>query len=132
LKLDASSLILFCLTLTGTIGVILAVTIFARWLRTKLVWTPLGRFLCRIGLSRANGTIDDLRKGRRYIVTKSFADYYGGQFQVGERLTFLGWDFHPYHGGYLIQFEEREIYLQEEENAEVLQRLWMYIEPAPD
>src|SRR5262245_3163952 len=106
MKIDPSSIVLFCLTLTGTIIVILATTIFARWLRTKLVWSPLGRFLYRLGLSRANGTIDDLQKGRRYLVIKNFIDCNGGRFQVGERLTFLGWDSHPYHGGYVIQFTE--------------------------
>ena len=127
---DPSSVVLFFIALAATVAVILAATIFARWLRTKIIWTPFGRWLCRLGFSRANGTIDDLRQGRRYIVIKNFVDHHGGRFEVGEGFTFLRKDYLPYHSGHAIFFEERTLYLQDEENAEILENIWAYLEPA--
>jgi len=63
-----SSGTLFLLGLLLFVGLILAVTILARGFRSKLIWTPLGRTLVSIGFTNANGTIDDLKSGQRYVV----------------------------------------------------------------
>jgi len=63
---------LFLVGLLLFVGLILAVTILARWFRSKLISTPLGRTLASIGFANANGTIDDLKPGQRDIVTQSF------------------------------------------------------------
>ena len=98
-----------------TVGFIFGLTAFVIWLRTKF-----GR-----------GGVYDLREGRQYVVVQNFTDYHGGRFEAGERLTFKRHDYLPYHGGHTVEFEERTVYLQDEENADVLGRLWSYIEPAP-
>lgn len=130
MALDLSSVVMLFVALGVALGLIFGATAFAIWLRTKIVWTPLGRFLHRLGLPNANGTISDLRKGQRYLVTQSFVDHHGGHFRPGESLTFVKADYLPYHGGHTLHFEERMLYLQEEENASVLGKIWSYIEPA--
>jgi hypothetical protein len=128
--LDVTSILLFVVALAATVGLIFGLTAFALWLRTKIVWTPAGKFLVRLGRAEANGTVNDFRAGRRYVVVQGFTDYHGGRFEAGERLTFKSHNFVPYHGGHVLEFEERAVYLQEEENADVLTRIWAYIEPA--
>lgn len=76
----------------------------------------------------ANGTVYDLRLGGRYCVRRDFTDFYGGHFAAGTILTFQKRDYLPYHGGNTIQFAEQTLYLQDEENAEILQNLWNYLE----
>ena len=128
--MDITSILLFVVGLTVTVGLIVGATAFALWLRTKVAWSPAGRLLVRLGRPLANGSIFHLRTGHRYVVVQGFTDYHGGRFEAGERLTFEKYDYVPYHGGYVVHFEERNVYLQEEENADVLGRLWAYIEPA--
>lgn len=79
----------------------------------------------------ANGTVYDLLQGRRYRVRRDFTDFYGGHFAAEAILTFQEYHFLPYHGGYTIQFAEQTLYLQEEENAGILQDLWTYLEAVP-
>lgn len=129
MSVDASSFVLFFITLGLMLAVIFAATVFARWLRTKIIWTPLGHLLVKIGFTMANGTIDDLKQNRRYTVKQSFVDYHGNHFEVGEILTFQKKDYLPYHGGHTMFFAERTLYLQDEEQAEILQGLWTYLEP---
>ena len=76
----------------------------------------------------ANGTVYDLKPGCRYCVRKDFTDFYGGQFAAGAILTFQKRDYLPYHGGHTVQFAEQTLYLQDEENADILQDLWTYLE----
>jgi hypothetical protein len=76
----------------------------------------------------ANGTVYELKQGRRYRVRKDFADYYQGHFAEGTILTFQKRDYLPYHGGHTIQFSEQTLYLQDDENADILQDLWTYLE----
>ena len=102
----------------------LAVLLCALWLRKRMPWTPLGRFFYRLGFSGANGTISDLKEGRRYIVTQSFPDY--ESVAVGEVLTFRHQQFVD-HAGYVLQFEEREIILKE--GGDAARRIWAYLEP---
>ena len=70
----------------------------------------------------ANGTIEDLKKGRRYIVKQNFVDYHGNHFEVGESLTFQKKDYLPYHGGHTIFFAERTLHLRTEQ-AEILREM---------
>lgn len=127
--MDTTSILPFVVGLALAVGVIAGATAFALWLRTKIAWSPVGRLLVRLGRPQANGSVFHLRAGHRYVVTQSFTDYHGGRFEAGEQLTFEKYDYVPYHGGYVVHFEERAVYLQEEENADVLGRLWAYVEP---
>ena len=71
--------------------------------------------------------IRQLKKTSRYKVNQDFIDFYGNQFRQGEMLTFVGYHFLPYHGGYTIVFQERNLYLQEQENIEILDSLSDYL-----
>ena len=127
--MNSDEILLTVVVLAAAVGLVVGATAFALWLRTKIVWSPVGRFLVKLGRTAANGTVGDLRAGRRYVVIQSFTDYHGGRFEAGERLTFKRHDYLPYHGGTTVEFEERTVYLQDEENADVLTRIWAYVEP---
>jgi|GEM_PF-2782924 len=72
-------------------------------------------------------TVYQLESGVIYRVTTGFADYHRGQFAPGELLTFGTRHFLPYHGGHTLVFRERSIYLQEEENAELVNELGRFL-----
>lgn len=72
--------------------------------------------------------VQKLKRSARYQIRRAFTDYYNNLFREGEMLTFVGYHFLPYHGGYTLQFEERTIYLQEERNADILDSLGSYLE----
>ena len=110
------------------VGFILAAWVLARWLRRRLIWTAVGRALVSVGLTKANGTIDDLEPGQRYIVTQSFIDYFGSRFEAGETLTYRGQQYID-RMGHAIEFDERTLNLNEKENAELLLRIWAFLEP---
>ena len=114
---------LFLVGLLLFVGFILAVTILARGFRSKLIWTPLGRTLVSIGFANANGTIDDLKPGQRYVVTQSFAG-----LETGQTLTFRGQQYID-HVGHVLEFEERTLNLHEEKDAIVLKKIWAFLEP---
>jgi hypothetical protein len=61
---------------------------------------------------------------------QTFIDYYKNEFQQGEMLRFKERHFLPYHGGHTIIFEQRPLYLQEEENAAILENFFEYIAAA--
>ena len=71
--------------------------------------------------------IHQLTKGAKYRVQQDFVDFYGNQFVQGEILTFLEYQFVPYHGGYTIVFQEKKPYLQEEQNVQILDALDDYL-----
>ena len=71
-----------------------------------------------------------LEKGAAYLVIRGFTDFRGNVFSPGEALTYAGRHFLPYHGGHTIVFEERALYLQEEENREVIDSFAEYLSPA--
>jgi len=73
------------------------------------------------------GTVYGLMPGREYQVMKSFMDHYGNAFEQGERLRFKQRHFLPYHGGHTILFDERALYLQEDQNSEILDHFSDYI-----
>lgn len=72
-------------------------------------------------------TVYGMMPGREYQVMKSFTDHYGNSFERGERLRFKQRHFLPYHGGHTILFEGRALYLQEEQNSEILDNFSEYI-----
>ena len=72
-------------------------------------------------------SIHELKKAARYRVHRDFIDFYNHQFRQGELLTFLEYHFLPYHGGYTIVFQEKNLYLQEEENTNILDALGDYL-----
>lgn len=69
-----------------------------------------------------------LEKSARYRVCQSFMDFYKNEFRSGEVLTFVQYHFLPYHGGYTVVFEERNLYLQEDENADILNAFSSYFQ----
>ena len=77
--------------------------------------------------SNLEGTVYGLLARAEYRVMQSFLDYYRNHFQEGELLHFKERHFLPYHGGHTIIFDERSLYLQEEENAEILANFSRYI-----
>ena len=127
-NIDGPSVVRFLILLPIVVAIIVGTTIFAQWIRTKLVWSVPGRFLVRVGLTKANGTIDDLRQGKLYLVKTSFVDCMGANFQTGEMLTYR-WQEYSDRVGPVIHFDERTINLSEEENAEILEKIWAFIEP---
>lgn len=58
-------------------------------------------------------TIYRLRTGKRYRVLRSFQDYYRNPFPEGQLYTFRTRHFLPYEGGYTLEFNEGNVYLQE-------------------
>ena len=124
MKVDMVSVVMFCVVMGVFLGVIFAISAFAKWLHNTAGRTPPGRLLRQLELPFSNGTVKLLKKGRRYVVKKSFVDHHGQCFEVGDGLTFVKKDYLPYHGGHTIFFEERTIYLQDEEQAGILQGLW--------
>lgn len=75
-------------------------------------------------------TIYTLEKGAAYVVRRAFTDFYGNAFSPGEVLTYEERHFLPYHGGHTIVFKERSIYLQEEENADLIDSFADYLSRA--
>ena len=73
------------------------------------------------------GTIYGLYPGWEYKVVQSFTDYYGNEFKVNEKLTFKERHFLPYHGGHTIMFEQCSLYLQEDQNKDILDNFSSYI-----
>jgi hypothetical protein len=74
------------------------------------------------------GTVYGLIPGAEYRVVQSFSDFYGGKFIQGEFLRFKERHFLPYHGGHTIVFEQKSLFLQEDESAEILDNFSNYIE----
>lgn len=70
-----------------------------------------------------------LRPGQRFQVVRAFQDHYGNAFEAGEQLTFKSRDYLPYHGGHTVVFEEKTMYLQDEDNAAILGNLAAYLRP---
>lgn len=76
--------------------------------------------------------LSQLRKTSRYRITRDFVDFYNNPFRQGEILTFMELHFLPYHGGYTVVFKERNLYLQEQENADILDALGDYLSPVAE
>lgn len=72
-------------------------------------------------------SVYELEPGIVYIVLKPFFDHHGGAFAAGDLLTFESRHFLPYHGGHTIIFREKGLYLQEDDQAEILDNLVNYL-----
>ena len=75
-------------------------------------------------------TLYNLETGAAYAVKREFTDFYGNVFSPGEVLTYAERHFLPYHGGHTIVFRERSIYLQEEENSDIIDSFADYLSRA--
>ncbi len=80
-------------------------------------------------IDRLDRTIYDLVPGRRYRVVQPFTDYYNSTFQAGELLRFKERHFLPYAGGHTLIFDERSIYLQEDQHKGILASFGSYMMP---
>ena len=65
--------------------------------------------------------------GVEYQVIRTFTDYYQNQFQQGELLRFKARHYLPYHGGHTIVFDQRSLYLQDDESAAIISNFAEYI-----
>jgi hypothetical protein len=72
-------------------------------------------------------TVYGMEAGGAYRVMQSFVDFHGNQFRRGEVLRFNERHFLPYHGGHTVSFDERSMYLQEEQNAVILANFSDYL-----
>lgn len=70
--------------------------------------------------------MSQLNSSAQYMVLRTFTDFYHNEFREGEILTFLEYNFLPYHGGYTIVFHEKTLYLQEQVNANILNSFGAY------
>ena len=68
------------------------------------------------------------RSGKRYRVKKDFVDYQQNHFTKGEVLLFVEEHFLAHDGGYTFKFQTCSIYLQEFDQAEILDHLEEYFE----
>ena len=68
-----------------------------------------------------------LEKGATYVVSRRLTDFYGNVFAPGEVLTYVERHFLPYHGGHTVVFKERNMYLQEDENRDILDAFAEYL-----
>ncbi len=75
------------------------------------------------------GTVYGLVPGSVYRVMQPFTDHYGNSFAQDELLRFKERHFLPYHGGHTVIFEERTLYLQEDDNRDILDNFSAYIAP---
>lgn len=71
-----------------------------------------------------------LEPGASYRVIREIKDYYGNIFPVGMELDFVERSFVPYHGGHTVVFQPHTMFLQEQDNADVLNGLDAYLEAA--
>lgn len=71
-----------------------------------------------------------LEEGTTYVVNRMFTDFYGNVFSPGEMLTYAERHFLPYHGGHTIVFKERNIYLQEDVNQDIINCFAEYLSRA--
>ncbi|MCA1633008.1 MAG: DUF3601 domain-containing protein [Acidobacteria bacterium] len=72
-------------------------------------------------------SIHTLEEGVIYMVTRPFTDYHQNNFTPGAKLTYAGRAFLPYHGGHTLFFKERNIYLQEDDDATLINSLHEYL-----
>ena len=103
-----------------------ALMLYLRWRERRSLGSPV----TEMDHESLKGTVYGLVQGAQYQVVQNFIDYYKNEFQQGEMLCFKERHFLPYHGGHTIVFEQRPLYLQEEENAAILENFSEYIAPA--
>jgi hypothetical protein len=117
----------------GILIAILLGTYFVSWTWALMIYLRWrGRRTLATGVTAMDreelkGTVYGLIQGAEYQVMQNFTDHYNNQFQRGELLRFKERHFLPYHGGHTIVFEQRPLYLQEQENAAILENFSEYI-----
>lgn len=72
-------------------------------------------------------TVHDLRPGARYRVREAFTDFRGTTFEPGRLLVFRERHYLPYDGGHTLVFDDVRIYLQDDDQAAVLDHLDRYL-----
>ena len=100
-----------------------ALFVYLRWRDRQSVGSPV----TAMDREELKGTVYGLVQGAQYQVMQTFSDYYNNEFQRGQLLRFKERHFLPYHGGHTIIFDQRPLYLQEEENAAILANFSEYI-----
>ncbi|HVQ37293.1 MAG TPA: hypothetical protein VMS31_07165 [Pyrinomonadaceae bacterium] len=73
-----------------------------------------------------------LQKDTTYVLRRGLTDFHGNVFAPGEVLTYVERHFLPYHGGHTIVFKERSIYLQEDENRDIIGAFAEYLARVDD
>jgi len=121
-------IILTVLVFTYFISWTWALFVYLRWRDGRSLATPV----TTLDREALKGTVYGLVPGAEYQVMQAFTDYYNNQFQQGERLRFKERHFLPYHGGHTIMFDDRPLYLQEDDNATILSNFSSYIAPVHD
>ena len=101
-----------------------ALLLYLRWRDRRVMSNPAA-----VDLELLRGTVYGLVQGKEYQVMQDFTDYYRNQFRRGERLRFKERHFLPYHGGHTIIFDQRPLYLQEDDNEGILSNFNEYIAP---
>jgi hypothetical protein len=72
-------------------------------------------------------SIHSLEEGVVYTVTRPFTDYHQNNFTSGDKLTYVGRAYLPYHGGHTLFFKEQNIYLQEDDDAAIISSFQEYL-----
>ena len=107
--------------------------VFSTWALFRLLrWRDTRRAIVTVSTQvqpdpNLEGTVYGMLPDREYRIVKSFTDHYGNEFERGERLRFKQRHFLPYHGGHTIVFEGKTLYLQEDQNSEILDNFSEYI-----
>lgn len=76
--------------------------------------------------------IYSLVPGEKYRVTRDFTDHRNNLVKQGEILAYVERNFSPYHGGHTLVFVDRSIFLQEDENQDLIDRFGEYLLPADE
>jgi hypothetical protein len=71
--------------------------------------------------------IHGLEEGVIYTVAKPFTDYHQNNFARGDKLTYVGRAYLPYHGGHTLFFKEQNVYLQEDDDAALIGSFHEYL-----
>ncbi len=77
---------------------------------------------------RSRLTMWRLQANQRYVVIQNFTDAYGNVIKTGTPLKFTTQSAVPYQGGYILEFEDTKIYLQDTVNASILSDFDLYFE----
>lgn len=104
-----------------------ALFVYLTWRDRRSLASPNTAIPNAIDREALKGTVYGLVPGAEYQVMQTFTDHYNNQFQQGELLRFKERHFLPYHGGHTIMFDQRSLYLQEDDNATILSNFTDYI-----
>lgn len=97
---------------------------FIRWRDERRALPNLRPEVPRPELDR---TIFGLIPGQGYKVIQDITDHHGNSFHQNETLRFKERHFLPYHGGHTVIFDQRTLYLQEEQNSDLVNNFSVYL-----